>query len=232
MARSAPRSSIVWRRRSVRTRVFPEPAGAITRAPPAGWLTAASWSGARSASGGWLATADKDPASVFHRCTTPMPEGRGGGANGPPSTYRGVPSDQQDVSRTCFHDAVIRKASGGLASVPPDRVSAPGVIVVGPDEELKALPRELEPGAEVIHRPLVDLRNHAAPSGQGPTPRPPAGAQTMPDEESPARAKRVGEGFGFDDEPGALLPRLRWGPLRAARQRHGQALGGPGNAIG
>ena len=49
---SAPRTSIRWRRRSVRTRVLPEPAGAMTLAPPVGWLTAASWSGARSASGG------------------------------------------------------------------------------------------------------------------------------------------------------------------------------------
>ena len=46
-----PRSRWRWRRRSVSTRVLPEPAGAITRAGPPTWATAASWSGARSASG-------------------------------------------------------------------------------------------------------------------------------------------------------------------------------------
>ena len=33
----------------MRTRVLPEPAGAMTRAGPPTWATAASWSGARSA---------------------------------------------------------------------------------------------------------------------------------------------------------------------------------------
>ncbi len=86
-------------------RVFPEPAGAITRAPPTRWPTAASWSDARSASGGSGATAVRDPASVFQRCTMPTPPGRSGGANGPPSTYRGVPSPS--------------KMSAGPASVTP-----------------------------------------------------------------------------------------------------------------
>ncbi len=38
------------RARSVSTRVLPDPAGAMMRAAPPGWVTAASWSGARSAS--------------------------------------------------------------------------------------------------------------------------------------------------------------------------------------
>ena len=77
---------IRWRRRSVRTLVLPEPAGAMTRAPPVAWLTAASWSGARSAPAAGEPTAESDPASVFQRWTIPTPLGRGEGANGPPST--------------------------------------------------------------------------------------------------------------------------------------------------
>ena len=38
-----------WRARSVSTRVLPDPAGAMMRAAPPAWTTAASWSGARSA---------------------------------------------------------------------------------------------------------------------------------------------------------------------------------------
>ena len=40
-----------WRSRSVSTRVLPEPAGAMMRAGPLRWATAASWSAARSATG-------------------------------------------------------------------------------------------------------------------------------------------------------------------------------------
>ena len=76
----------------MRTRVFPEPAGAMTLAPPAGWLTAASWSAARSASGMQWPIAESDPASVFQRCTIRIPPASLVGANGPPSTQRGVPS--------------------------------------------------------------------------------------------------------------------------------------------
>jgi hypothetical protein len=80
------------------------------------------------------------------------------GSERPPVDVQGSAVTQHDVSRAPFHGDVDRKASGDLASVPPDRVSAPGVIVVGPDEELKPLPRELESGAQVIHRPMPHLR--------------------------------------------------------------------------
>ena len=56
---STPRSTTRWRSRSVRTRVLPEPAGAITRAGPAPWATAASWSGAS-----WAAAAAGGGATV------------------------------------------------------------------------------------------------------------------------------------------------------------------------
>ena len=73
------------------TRVLPEPAGAITRAGPDGWVTAASWSGASAARGVSWPAGTNDPASTFQRWTTAIPSSAGG-CGGPPSTKTGVPS--------------------------------------------------------------------------------------------------------------------------------------------
>ena len=81
----------------------------------------------------------------------------------------------------------ITEAPGGLASVPPDRLSAAGVVGVGPDEELEALPGELEAGAEVVHRLVAHLGFTQRLSGRRPTPRPPAGDRTTPGAGPPAR---------------------------------------------
>ena len=136
--------------------------------------------------------------------------GEGWGGERSPVDVQGSTVTQHDVSRARFHDAVIRKASGGLASVPPDRVSAPGVIVVRPDEELKALPRELETGAEVIHRPMAHLRitQRLGVNGQLHDYR--LALEPCP-MKGPQYGDRVGEGLVFYEEPGALLPGLRRG---------------------
>jgi hypothetical protein len=84
--------------------------------------------------------------------------GKRWGSERPPIDVQDFVVTQHDVSRARFDDAVISKASRSLASVPPDRIPGPGVIVVCPDEELKALSRELEMGAQVIHRPVTQLR--------------------------------------------------------------------------
>ena len=74
------------------TRVLPEPAGAMTRAGPPVWATAASWSGARSAPGVTVVGDDGERAEVdrvaVHDGSTPA----GAGMRGPPSTHAGVPS--------------------------------------------------------------------------------------------------------------------------------------------
>ncbi len=73
------------------TRVFPDPAGAMTRAGPPTWATAASWSGARSAWGAVAAgTTVSTPRSTESLCTTARPGGAG--IRGPPSIHAGVPS--------------------------------------------------------------------------------------------------------------------------------------------
>ena len=50
-------------------------------------------------------------------------------------------------------------APGRLATVPPDGSTAPGVVIVGPDQELKALPAEFEMGGQLVDGALADLRS-------------------------------------------------------------------------
>jgi hypothetical protein len=77
---------------------LPEPAGAMMRAGPAPWPTAASWSGARAAVGstGWGSTASRS-SSTDSRCTTwaPPRSSAASGTRGPPSTHTGVPSSSR-----------------------------------------------------------------------------------------------------------------------------------------
>ena len=119
----------------------------------------------------------------------------------------GCAVSEHDVSRARLADARIVKASRGFASVPPDWLSVPGVIVVRPDEELQALPRELEMGTQVVHRLVVLL---------GVAQRRRVEGQLHDDrlalEPSPMkgrhRANRVGESLVVDEDPGALPPWL------------------------
>ena len=76
---SAPRSSIKVAEALGHTLVFPEPAGAMTLAPPAVMAHRRQLVAARSASGVRWPTAESDPASVFQRCTTPDPVAPGWG---------------------------------------------------------------------------------------------------------------------------------------------------------
>jgi hypothetical protein len=79
----------------VSTRVLPEPAGAITRAGPLWWPTAASWSAASSADGptGSGATANR-PSSTLSWWITAWPLTSPGahGRRGPPSIHAERPS--------------------------------------------------------------------------------------------------------------------------------------------
>ena len=75
------------------TRVLPDPAGATTRAGPAPWATAASWSAANAAFGVTAAgTTDSTPASTDSPCTTTCAGSSANGARGPPSTHAAEPS--------------------------------------------------------------------------------------------------------------------------------------------
>jgi hypothetical protein len=82
-----------WRARSVSTRVLPEPAGAMIRAPPPGCVTAASWSGARSAVQMSLAEGTRnEPCSTATVWMTGMPSIGARWRTGPPSSQATVPS--------------------------------------------------------------------------------------------------------------------------------------------
>ena len=81
-----------WRARSVSTRVFPDPAGAMTRDAPPGWVTAASWSSARSAIDRLDPKGVNEPCSTEIRCTTAVPSIGSVKRTGPPSIHTSVPS--------------------------------------------------------------------------------------------------------------------------------------------
>ena len=146
------------RSRSVSTRVLPDPAGAITRAGPAAWSTAASWSGARSASGArrgrrGQAAGLGGPAVHHGRAVARVGRVRWS----PVHPQRGAVG-RDDVGRARLDDTLVGEASRQLAAVPPDRLAVPGVVGVGPDQELEALAPEGEAGLEGVHRPGVPLR--------------------------------------------------------------------------
>ena len=84
-----------WRARSVSTRVLPEPAGAMMRAPPPRWVTAASWSGARSASERFAPGGRSDPCSTATACTTGTSSMGSVWRAGPPSSHTAAPSDNR-----------------------------------------------------------------------------------------------------------------------------------------
>ena len=49
-----------------------------------------------------------------------------------------------------FTDTRVPRAPGRLAAVPPDGNTTPGVVVVGPDQELQALAAEFEMGGQLV----------------------------------------------------------------------------------
>ena len=138
---------IRWRSRSVRTRVLPEPAGPMTRAPPVAWLTAASWSGAGPDQG---ALAERDTRlgiPAVHDADPARPSD--GGRNGPPSTREGYRRPGR-CRRALPRDPPLWQEPGGLAPVPPHQLAAPGVVVVGPYQVVQALTAELEAGRKAV----------------------------------------------------------------------------------
>jgi hypothetical protein len=71
---------------------------------------------------------------------------------------------QDDVGNTTFLHPVTSEASRRLTPVPPDGLTAPSIVVVGPDQKLQSVPAEFEVRREVVDRSLARLR---IPEGSG-----------------------------------------------------------------
>ncbi len=67
------------------------------------------------------------------------------------------PVRKLDVGGAGLLDTLTGESPSGLARMPPNRVSAPGVVGVRPDQEVEAVPGELEIGAQVMDRSHADL---------------------------------------------------------------------------
>ena len=197
------------------TRVLPDPAGAITRAGPAPWATAASWSGASSAVGGRVGGG----ATARRPSSTDVGGGRRrrrsthvrADARGPPSTHAGRPVGQHG-RRPGRPGSPRAPEPLGLAGPPPDRLAVAGVVGVGPDEEVQPVQPGLEPGA----RPSRARPPRPGARGTGPGRRPAStttGSALRPGPVQPAHARRRAR-------PGW---RRRSGPR--ARPRHGRRHG-------
>ncbi len=115
---------------------------------------------------------------------------------------------EHDVSRAGLSDAVRAEGSGRLASVPPDGVTGPGVIVVRPDEELKALPREFEMRGQLVDRltAVFLLAQRLRVDGQFHDHRPTLEPCLV---ECLQSGTGVDEGLVFDPDPREILPGLR-----------------------
>ena len=146
-----------WRRRSVSTRVLPDPAGAMTRAGPGPWPTAASWSGARSAAGGRALGHGGSVARPrpTRRTTAARRRPPTSTARGPPSTQAGVPSGRTTspaAARPSGHGR-RRPTAPPWGFPPPDRLDPPaGVVGVGPHEEVEPVVGESKPGRAATGR--------------------------------------------------------------------------------
>ena len=211
---STPRSTTRWRSRSVRTRVLPDPAGAITRAGPAPWVTAASWSGARSAAGAAGGGTTVEPPEGHRLDVDDDRVARPVGSRGPGRAARRRPTPAGRRASTTSPAAVGRSGPGaeplGLAAPPPDRVArGAGVVVVGPDEEVQAVEPGLEGGPDGprLDRPRLGLPEPGR--DRRPAPPPPAGGRPTPRAARPTHGAGLGQGGLVDDHHRRPRPRRR-----------------------
>ena len=183
----------------MRTRVLPDPAGAMIRAGPPRWLTAASWSGASSAAGSTHAgTGSRRPASTesarisadrrarWDRCR------RAGRRRSTPRCPVG-----QHARRRRTPASSARWPPSRAALRPHHQIGSPraGVVVVVPDEEVepvvpqlevgRQLPRDVGVGGRWSERDRVDAEvdDHRGPGG----PR----LVQLPDDRAPGRRDSV-----------------------------------------
>jgi hypothetical protein len=114
-----------WRARSVSTRVFPDPAGAMMRARTSESATASSWSLARSASRALVESGTSEPASMASNGTTTASSSSSSRVQRrrvPPSHHASRPSGRRTSARSpgAAPRAMARSASS-QAGVPPRR---------------------------------------------------------------------------------------------------------------
>ena len=170
-----PRSATRCRSRSVSTRVFPDPAGAMILAGPDRWTTAASWSGASAGTRCWprRPTVGFRPGGPFRpggaqgvrhsvageseRAGLGVPPVHDGEPGCQPGRMGGTTVDedrgavgQRDVGVVARPHSLVGEAASGLASVPPDDLAAAGVVGIGPHQELQAFELELEGGGQGV----------------------------------------------------------------------------------
>ena len=139
-----------WRARSVSTRVLPEPAGAMIRAAPPSWVTAASWSGARSAAVALAAASGRsEPCSMATRWSTAHPSIGGGEPDGPAVDPH---------SPAIRHDDIARSAIGHRRGTEPNRPieqqPAADVHGVARHQVVQRLQVEGEACPELVRRPI------------------------------------------------------------------------------
>ena len=172
----------------MRTRVLPEPAGATMRAGPArvghrGQLVVGRGR-PRAAPGGGGRRVSR-PSSTDSRWMTAARRPFGGqGRRGPPSIHARGPSARTHVARA--HRRPARDAAPGAGpalrpTTTPARRRAPGVVGVGPHQEVQAVEPELEVGGQapgLDHHRLgraepgrVDRQRRRRPAGARPRPR-------------------------------------------------------------
>ena len=140
------------RARSVRTLVFPEPAGAITRLPPLRWVTAEAWSAASSGGASLDPNGMSAPCSTLTRCTTGCPSTRSTNRTGPPSTQAGRPSGRVTSASVEGVAPSVRAASRHGHT---GRVRVAGIDAVRPHEVVEHLEVEGEAGSERVRRALL-----------------------------------------------------------------------------
>ena len=169
-----------WRRRSVSTRVLPDPAGAIIRgragAVGDGGQLVGSEVGGRGHVG--RGRAPRRPSSTESACTTPAPSTTPSGARGPPSTHAGRPS----ASTTSAGPSGVASAPSrsALRAHHQHRVAVPGVVGVGPDEEVQPVDPRLEPRARASTARRPRSRGPGTIRDRPPAPRRRAGGPTRP----------------------------------------------------
>ena len=152
------------------TRVLPDPAGATTRAGPAPWATAASWSGANAALGVTAAgTTDSTPASTDSPCTIDVRRFERERCPGPAVDPRRGAVRQPDVGGPVRRRLGPLVEPGRLDRPPPHGGLGASVVRVRPHEEVQAVVPGLGVGGEPprLDRERLRLAEALGVDGEG-----------------------------------------------------------------
>ena len=205
-----------WRRRSVSTRVLPDPAGAMTRAGPAPWATAASWSGARSAVGRHVGGDERQAPELDRVGVHDGPRRRRPRA-APAGRRRPTPAGRRPARRRPGRPGSPSRARAARPCGAHHHTGSPvpGVVGVGPDEEVQPVDPRLEPRARAStarRRQVAGARNDRRVDGQ----RHDDGLARRPGPRAAGRPPSAGLG--------QRRPRRSGPRARPPRPRHGPAV--------